>query len=213
MIYTRLTGYRNLKFFAKLYEIKDYKKKIIDLAELFNLNEWLNQYVFTYSKGMKLKLALARLLLIDPKILFLDEPMLGLDPRSVKDVIRILLDLKKTIVITSHQMGVVSKICDRIAFLKEGEILNIDTQENLKKLITEKIKIQLQVSQNKNEIMKLLNQLEFVNNVKEIDGNIDFFINNESDFPKLFNFLKGFPVIKFTEIRPNLEDVFIKLSE
>ena len=72
MIYHRLTGYKNLKFYCKLYGIKDYQSKIKNLAEIFDLTEWLNQYVGKYSKGMKLKLALARILLIEPKILFLD---------------------------------------------------------------------------------------------------------------------------------------------
>ncbi|GAI01631.1 unnamed protein product, partial [marine sediment metagenome] len=90
MIYYRLRGYRNLKFFCKLYGIKNYKEKIRDIAEKFNLVYWLDEYVSNYSSGMKLKLALARILLIEPEILFLDAPMLGLDPNSVKKVISFL---------------------------------------------------------------------------------------------------------------------------
>lgn len=95
--------------------------KIKLILEKLNLLDWANQHVATYSTGMKLKLALARVLLINPKILFLDEPMLGLDPKSVKEVIKILKEIKKTIFLTSHQMNVVSKLCNRIAFLKEGK--------------------------------------------------------------------------------------------
>ena len=105
MIYHRITGYKNLKFFCKIYGIKDFKKKIYDIAELLNLSKWLSQYTETYSKGMKLKLALARVLIIEPKILFLDEPMLGLDPKSVEEIIEILKNINKTIFFTSSSIS------------------------------------------------------------------------------------------------------------
>ena len=211
MIYHRLTGYRNLKFFSKLYGIKNYKEKINRLAELLYLNGWLNQHVYSYSKGMKLKLALARILLIEPIILILDEPMLGLDPKSVKDVIDILLNLKKTIVITSHQMDIVSKICDRIAFLKEGKILKIDTQENFKKLVREKVKIEVEVAHNINEFRQSLYNLDFVSSIRFDKNKVFFSIEKDTYFPELFKFLKDFPIVHINEIRPSLEDVFLKL--
>lgn len=211
MIYLRLTGYRNLKFFCKLYGIKNYKEKIKELMELFNLSNWLNQYASNYSQGMKLKLALARVLLLEPKILFLDEPMLGLDPNSVKDVIQILKNLNITIFLTSHQMNIVSKLCDRIAFLKEGKILMVDTQENFKKIISEKIKFQIEVSTKRHELINNLNKLDFVSRINDNDDNIIFSINNDNDLPKLLGILKDYPIIHFNELRPTLEDVFIKL--
>ena len=212
MIYHRLTGYRNLKFFCKLYGIKNYKAKINDLADKLNLSKWINQYVEYYSKGMKLKLALARVLLIEPKILFLDEPMLGLDPKSIKDVINILKNLQITIFLTSHQMDVVQKLCDRIAFLKEGKILKVDTHENFKKMIYDKILIQLEVSKDKNLLIDSLNRLDFIEDINQKKNKINFFINNERNYPKLLNFLKDFPIIHINEIKPSLDDVFIKLA-
>jgi len=85
----------NLKYFSTIYDIKNYKEKINKITEKLNLSLWLDQHVITFSKGMKLKLALARVLLIEPKIVFLDEPMLGLDPKTVEEVINFLLNLKK----------------------------------------------------------------------------------------------------------------------
>ena len=213
MVYHRLTGYRNLIFFAKLYGIKDYKKKINELAELLNLNKWLKQYVYSFSTGMKLKLALARILLIDPKILILDEPMLGLDPKSIREVIELLLNLKKTIIITSHQMNIVSKMCDRIAFLKEGKILKIDTQENFKRLIKEKIKIELKLTKQDSKFLDYLKNLDFISDVKTFNDDISFFIDNESYYSELFKFLKDYPIKSFNEHKPDLNEVFIKLIE
>ncbi len=212
MIYHRLSGYRNLKFFCKLYGIKDYKTKINSIMEKLNLTKWLHQYVSSYSKGMKLKLALARVLLTEPKILFLDEPMLGLDPKAVQEVMNILKSLKITILLTSHQMDVVSKLCNRVAFLKEGNILKIDTQENFQKLITDKVNISLRISRDKNNFIRALYSLDFVDQIQGDESDIRFTIKNENYYPELFNFLKDYPITNIMEIKPSLEDVFIKLT-
>ena len=213
MTYRRLTGYRNLKFFSKLYGIKNYKHKIKELAEKLNLSEWLDQYVSVYSRGMTLKLALARVLIIEPKILFLDEPMLGLDPKMVNEVIDILKNLNKTIFLTSHQMNIVSELCDRIAFLKEGKILKVDTQENFKKMITDKLKIQIKVSGKKELLVNALQHIDYISEIDESNEIISFLINNEHFYPNLLNILKDFPIIHINEIRPSLDEVFIKLSK
>ncbi|KKM80248.1 hypothetical protein LCGC14_1341770, partial [marine sediment metagenome] len=161
MIYYRLSGYKNLRFFSKIYNIKDYNKKIYDLSDKLNLTEWLHQYVENYSAGMKVKLALARVLLIDPKILFLDEPMLGLDPKIAKSIVDILMKFNKTIFLTSHQMNIVESLCNRIAFLREGKIKKVDTKENFKNFFLKGTKIQIQVSNNrKNDLVKTLSSLE-----------------------------------------------------
>ena len=213
MIYNRITGYKNLKFFSKIYGVKNYRTKIDELAENFGLSKWLNQYVSTYSRGMKLKLALMRVLLIDPKILFLDEPMLGLDPNAIIEISNYIKNLKKTIFFTSHQMDIVQKLCDRIAFLKEGEILKIDTQENFRRMFTKKKKISIKFSREKNDILQSLSQLDFVSEIEKTQNEIIFFIDNENNYPELFDNLKKHHITQFNEIIPNLDDVFIKLSK
>jgi len=213
MIYHRLTGYRNLIFFCKLYNIKDYKSKIENVADLLKIADWLNQYVENYSTGMKVKLALARVLLIDPKILFLDEPMLGLDPNIIKDLIEILIDLKKTIFLTSHHMDVVQNLCNRIAFLKNGELVKVDTQENFKKLITEVIRIEIEINDlKKNELIETFSTINFVSDIILNKNNITFSLKNKQSYSKLFEILKDYPITQIRELEPDLNDVFIKLS-
>ena len=213
MIYYRLSGYKNLRFFSKIYNIKDYDKKINDIADKLNLTEWLHQYVENYSAGMKVKLALARVLLIDPKILFLDEPMLGLDPKIAKSIVDILLKFNKTIFLTSHQMNIVESLCDKIGFLREGKIIKVDSKENFKHFIQRGPKIQLGVSDNrKKELVKTLSDLEFVDNLKIENENINFSLKSKSNYSKLFEVISNFPITKFKEIETDLEDVFIKLS-
>ncbi|MFX1443317.1 MAG: ATP-binding cassette domain-containing protein [Promethearchaeota archaeon] len=213
MIYHRLSGYRNLKFFCKLYGIKNYNEKIYEITEKLNIKKWLNQYAENYSKGMKLKLALARVLLIEPKILFLDEPMLGLDPKSLLDVINILQNLGATIFLTSHQMDVVSRLCDRIAFLKKGNIIKIDTQANFKKLISDKMKLEIKILNHKDNLIKILKSEDFVSNINESQDKITLFIENENYFQDLLAILKEYPVLHLNELKPSLEEVFIKLTK
>ena len=131
MLYYRITAYDNLKFFCKLYRIPNYKDKIYDIIENFGLKEWLNQYVENFSSGMKMKLALCRTLLLNPKILFLDEPTVGMDVKTISFIIEKLKKVKKTIILTSHDMSLVEKLCDRVAFINKGEILKIGTIEEI----------------------------------------------------------------------------------
>ena len=108
--------------------------------------------------------------------------MLGLDPKTVKDVIEILKGLNKTIFLTSHQMDVVQRICDRIAFLKDGKIIKVDVQENFTKLISEEIQIKLKVASKKEELLKSLENIEFVFNIDIKDDYILLTIKNQRLF-------------------------------
>ena len=213
MIYYRITGYRNLKFFSKIYNISDYDKKIKDIVGILGLTSKLYQLVETYSSGMKVKLALARVLLIDPKILFLDEPMLGLDPIIVQEIMNLLKNLNKTIFITSHQMNVVESICSKIAFLKQGNIIRTDTKENYVKLLQKEIKIQIKIGLDK--IIELIDELSTLNYISDIERNKDivyFHIQDRNCYPKIFGILQKYPIEQIKELETSLEDVFIKLN-
>jgi len=213
MIYYRLTGYRNLKFFSKIYNINDYEKKIKDIVGILGLTSKVNQLVETYSSGMKIKLALARILLINPKILFLDEPMLGLDPIIVKEIMNVLTNLKKTIFITSHQMNVVESMCSKIAFLKQGKVIKIDTKENFVKLLQKEIKIQIKIGLDK--LKELTDELSTLNYISDIEINKDIVFFNIQDrkfYPKIFGILQKYPITQIKEIEFNLGDLFLKLN-
>ncbi|MFX1274378.1 MAG: ABC transporter ATP-binding protein [Promethearchaeota archaeon] len=213
MIYYRLTGYRNLKFFCKIYNISNCEGKIKEIGDLLDLTSKLNQYVETYSSGMKVKLALARILLIDPKILFLDEPMLGLDPIMVKEMITFLKNLNKTIFITSHQMNVVESLCSKIAFLKEGNIIRIDTIDNFVKFLQKEIKIQIKIGLDKiTELTEELSTHNFIGNIETNKDIVYFNIKDRNNYPKIFSFLQKYPVSQINEIELNLDDLFLKLA-
>lgn len=122
MIYYRLTGYDNLKYFAKLYRIKNYRERIEELAEILDLGSWLDEYVEHYSTGMKSKLALARALIHNPRVVILDEPTAGLDPVMAREIRARIKSMDKTIFLTTHNMIEAEALASRIAFLNRGKI-------------------------------------------------------------------------------------------
>lgn len=137
-LYWRLSAYDNLQYFGDLYKIpsKILKDRIPILISLVGLDGREHERVESYSKGMKQRLQIARGLINDPEILFLDEPTIGLDPVGAKDLRNIILSLKsqnKTILLTTHYMYEADELCDRIAIINQGELLDLDTSLNLKK--------------------------------------------------------------------------------
>lgn len=214
MVYFRMTGIDNLKFFSRLYRIKNSSQKIKDITTNLGIYNKLGEYVSSYSRGQKLRIALARVLLIEPEILFLDEPLLGLDPKTTRDLISILLKLNKTILLTSHQMHIVEQLCERIAFLNNGKVIKIDTQENYKKLISEFIRISFDIFEKdkKTELEKELNSLNYVKNISKRKDGFLITISDNKYYPDLLTNLGKYPIQRVQEIEPSLDDVFVELS-
>lgn len=136
-LYWRLSAYDNLAYFADLYKVprQVQKSRIPQLLELVGLTGVAHRRVETFSKGMKQKLQIARGLVNEPRILFLDEPTIGLDPVSARQLRDILHHLKRqgtTILLTTHYMPEADELCDRIAFIDKGLISVLDTQRSLR---------------------------------------------------------------------------------
>jgi ABC-2 type transport system ATP-binding protein len=215
MIYYRMTGLDNLKFFARIYRIKNSKQKIEKITTDLGIYNKLGDYVSNYSRGQKLRIALSRVLLIDADLLFLDEPLLGLDPKTTRDLVEILLNLNKTILLTSHQMHIVEQLCKRIAFLNNGNVIKIDTQENYIKLLSEFIKIRFNIF-DETKRMELEKELNDLNYIKKISNEKNGFVVSILDnryYPDLLTCLGKYPVQKIQEIEPTLDDVFVELSQ
>ena len=214
IVYYRLTGYDNLKFFCRIYGIKNYKQKIEEITNILGINHKLKEYVSSYSRGQKLRIALSRVLLIDSDILFLDEPLLGMDPKTSRKIINILLELNKTILLTSHQMHIVRQLCNRIAFLKEGKIIKIDTHSNFIDMLSKFIRVSFQVErESEKELINELNSLDYVNKINQDTNKIFVDITDRKNYPPLLKTLGKYPVYKIKEIEPTLDDVFIELSK
>ena len=137
-LWTHLTPYDNFKFFGAIYDIPESRveKKIEELRELFELDEFINTPVRNLSLGQRIRCEIVASLIHDPKILFLDEPTIGLDP-VVKEKIRTLIkrmnkEYKTTVVLTSHDVSDIEKLCKRVIIVNKGQIVLDDTMENLK---------------------------------------------------------------------------------
>ena len=141
-LYWRLTGVDNLRYFASLYHVDpDFaNRRIPELLEMVGLGDRGQERVEGYSRGMKQRLHIARTLLHDPEILFLDEPTIGLDPvgaRELRQVVRDLQSEAKTILLTTHYMFEADSLCQRIAVIDQGRIVALDTPEGLKKHVSD----------------------------------------------------------------------------
>ena len=130
-----LTVKENLEFFANIYNNNDVKT-INEIVDIFNLNEVLNQRAKTLSGGYKRRLSIAIALISKPKILFLDEPTLGLDVFARRELWNIIRKLQKniTIILTSHYLEEIENLCDRVAILSNGKLLKTGTIEEIKQL-------------------------------------------------------------------------------
>jgi ABC-2 type transport system ATP-binding protein len=140
-LYNRLTAVQNLKYFAELYSVDPQvtRKRIPELLELVGLGARGDDRVETFSSGMTQRLHLARALLHDPDVLFLDEPTVGIDPvgsRELRQTIKTLISLGKTILLTTHYMAEAEELCNRIAIIKKGRIVALDSPDALKRRIS-----------------------------------------------------------------------------
>lgn len=134
-VYDLLTVKEHLQFIAQAYGVKEWKSKAEDLMNTYDLLDKQDKLGRDLSKGMRQKVSICCALLPDPEVLFFDEPMIGLDPKAIKNTKRIFGELKsqgKTILVSTHLIDSVEAISDRIMIMKDGNIIGNDSLENLK---------------------------------------------------------------------------------
>ena len=205
-----LTGYENLKLHGWLYDMPDDLKeaRIKEVFSLIELTDRKDDLVKKYSGGMRRRLELARGLLHHPKVLFLDEPTIGLDPQSRDRIWEYITDLAKkeniTIIITTHYMEEADKLCNRLAIIDNGKIVALDTPENLKKGLGGDI---IKLSAEKPNL-DALKGLKYVTNIMRLDGEIQLTVDDAGSH--LQEILGVVGKVKSVEVRsPTLDDVFI----
>ncbi len=210
----RLSGLQNLRFHAMVYNVPSSirEQRIEEMLLMMQLWDKRHCEVRTYSGGMKRRLELARGLLHCPKVLFLDEPTLGLDPQTRNRIWEYILDLRQregiTIFLTTHYMDEAQK-ADRLAVIDYGRLIAIDTPERLKRVVGKDI-ISVKTADNDratNEIKR-----RYQTKIRRDGDELTFEVPNGEEFmPK---FIKDFD-IKIQNIslrRPSLDDVFLKLT-
>lgn len=206
-LYWRLDGGQNMKFFANMRNMWHPEKRINELLDIFNLREMENELVMKYSTGMKHKLALAVGLLNNPPVIFLDEPLTGIDPITSYEIKQLIKkEFKdKTIIWTSHNLYEMEEMCNRIALINKGKIILEGTPEELKKNYWDYEKIMFVCDNSKP--FELLENVLINGNTIQIetkDANKTFFeimqIAKDNDVK----------LIEIKTLKPSLEDVFMR---
>jgi len=216
-LYDSLSAYRNLDFYGQLYEVPENKRRenIESLLTLLGIWERRDDAVGTFSKGTKQKIAIARALIHDPQVLFLDEPTANLDPEASKTVRDFILELKKekrTIFLNTHNLDEAERLCDRIAILKT-KLVVVDSPKNLERSLYNRKTI-VHLDSVTGAVSATVEKLSFVKNVRISDNKLILDIDNpEKDNPEVVRAIVGAGgnVQYVTELRSTLEDVYLKL--
>jgi ABC-2 type transport system ATP-binding protein len=209
-----LSGEQNLRFHADLYGVprQQLAPRLKQVLEMVNLWDRRESIVATYSGGMKRRLEIARGLLHAPRVLFLDEPTVGLDPQTRSSIWEYINDLKQrediTIFLTTHYMDEAEN-CDRIAIIDHGKIVAIDTPEALKASIGED-RVQISTSDDQAAIKELQERFDLAAAVH--DGLVTFNVASGEQFvPRLFAELTA-SIRSVSVHRPTLDDVFMSYT-
>jgi len=214
---TKLTGRENLLFHAMLYGIKreEAEKRIKEVLELVELEDRADTLVEKYSGGMKRRLEIARGLIHRPKVLFLDEPTLGLDAQTRRRIWDYIKKLNEetgiTMILTTHYMEEADYLCDRIAIIDHGKIVAIDNPINLKNMLGGDVVI-LEIEGDANQYIEKLKELKWVKSLMVQNGILRMSMEmGERKIPNLVNLAEknGVKINSVNLHKPSLEDVFL----
>ncbi len=215
-----LTGRENLNFHARLYKVprNEIDQRINEVLTLVELSDKADVIVKKYSGGMKRRLEIARGLLHHPKVLFLDEPTLGLDPQTRRHIWDYVEKLNKekriTMILTTHYMDEADKLCDRIAIIDHGKIVALDTPDNLKRDVGGDVVI-MTVPSDTDQLKTELERLPIVKSAQSVDGTLRLSVENgETAIPIFMDVARqeGIAVPSIALHEPTLEDIFIKYT-
>ena len=220
-VYDDLKVDEYLDFYASIYKIKDANrhKTISDLLELVDLGHKRDSYVDNLSRGMKQRLCLARSLIHNPKLLILDEPASGLDPRArveMKAILKNLKDMGKTILISSHILSELAEMCTSIGVIDNGKIVISGTVSEIMQQIYSKKIIKVKVNDKLEEAVMILKEFPFIDKITTGENLIQAgFDGGDEDMSRVLSTLvnRAIPVATFAQLDGNLEDVFMKVTK
>jgi len=215
----QLTARENLDFHARLYGLskKERKERIEKVLEMVGLSNRADELVKRYSGGMKRRLEIARGLMHNPKVLFLDEPTLGLDAQTRRAIWEYIRELnrreKVTIFLTTHYMEEADYLCDRVAIIDHGKILIVDTPNNLKNLIGRDV-ITVRCSDYE-RLRRRLAEEDWIRDIKVHNGDLEIYVERgEEKIPLIMKISEELKttINSITLRKPSLEDVYLHLT-
>jgi ABC-2 type transport system ATP-binding protein len=220
-VYDRLSGYDNLRYFAELYGVppREQRRRIEELLEVVGLRGREHERAEGYSRGMKQRLHVARGLLHDPEVIFLDEPTIGLDPVGARDVRATIASLTaagKTVLLTTHYMFEADALCDRIAVITRGEIVAEGTPADLKRSVAAGRVVEVEVFGVADDALGRMRELPGVVAVavEERDQAQVLVVQTEPEVElthAILGCLNGAQVGRVSHREPTLEDAYVAL--
>jgi len=216
-LYEELSAWTNMDFHADLFGIprREKKQRISTMLELVQLADRKNSRVSTFSGGMKRRLALGRALLHDPKLVYLDEPTLGVDVQARRVIWDYILQLRsqgKTILITTNYLEEAQALCDRLAIIDHGKLIAVDTPEHLKQTYGGSV-VELETV----HMITAVDEIRALENIKEVkqeNTHLTIITQGTSNIvPQIINIVSPEGDIRDITIRePNLDEIFLRLT-
>ena len=221
-LYNDLTAKEFVTYMAELHKVerKQKKEKVQNVLKEVGLESMQNKLIKNLSRGQKQRVSLAGTIVSDPKILILDEPTVGLDPKQITEIRSLIKNLgkKHTVILSSHILSEVSQICDRVIIINKGKIVAIDTPENLEKKVSDNNSLYVTVEDDENKVESI--KIDEVTSIKLLksneDGTKQYEIKAKEDInlnKLIFNeFAKqNITIIEMKKPEATLEDAFMKI--
>lgn len=221
-LYNDLTAKEFVTYMAELHKVerKQKKEKVQSVLKEVGLESMQNKLIKNLSRGQKQRVSLAGTIVSDPKILILDEPTVGLDPKQITEIRSLIKNLgkKHTVILSSHILSEVSQICDRVIIINKGKIVAIDTPENLEKKVSDNNSLYVTVEDEENKVESI--KIDEVTSIKLLksneDGTKQYEIKAKEDInlnKLIFNeFAKqNITIIEMKKPEATLEDAFMKI--
>jgi len=218
----RLTGRDNLHIYADLFGVPREKvaSRAAELLEFFELSEHADAKVATYSTGMRQRLALARTLLHEPEMLFLDEPTAGLDPLAAHQVNQLIANLShekgRTVFLCTHNLVEAQKLCDRVAVMEHGKLVAQGTPAELAHQYVKRLDVQIETAPEQMDVTQeiLSNASSLIRGrPRRTNGSLTLTVTGREAIPELITLLvnRGIRVYRLAADEPSLEDVYFAL--
>ncbi|MCX7921166.1 MAG: ABC transporter ATP-binding protein [Clostridia bacterium] len=224
-LYVDMTVQEYLDFASelKMVDKKQKKSQMADILELVKLGDVRNRLIKNLSKGYKQRVGLAQALLGNPDVLILDEPTVGLDPKQIIEIRKLIKALGKqhTIILSSHILPEVSAVCERVVIINKGQIAAIDTPENLSKGFGSDRRLAVTVAGPKSSVTGAIKEISGVRyiepNIEKEKDVVSYIIEAEKDIdvrrPLFFAMAKlGYPILELKSLNLSLEDIFLQLT-
>ncbi len=218
-LYEDMTAYEYLRFFARLYEVDKPDAKIQEVLSRLDLWDRRDELLGGYSKGMKQKLGMARVLVHDPDLLILDEPVSSLDPYGIREIRDVIMEENakgKTMFISSHILSEIERTCHRVGIMNKGRLLAEDDMQHLKRRLSSEVELVIELERLEDAVIEAIRNERYVNSL-EVDGSCVCVktkadADHRADISRLISSMGGV-VLSLSTKELSLEEAFVTITE